>query len=241
MKIKYLVLPLFCISGSVEAKVARLVTFPIPLFVESKDKGSFLKLANEISSRTKSKFKVEVLTSNKAKLAFSNGKAEGFFPGMDNSVPKDALKSTPFYIRTNFIFYREKRPLKTFKELYGKNVGLTFRYHYPAEIQENSKVKFIYADDDVANMRRLADGTIDAFIVEERSGLRALELSKVQGINYSRENPVSSQDCYFAFRNDEEGQNLLKEFNTVLEQMKADGSLQKVLKLTEPSVMKSNL
>ncbi len=241
MKLKYLVLPLFCFSGSVEAKVARLVTFPIPLFVEGKEKGSFLKLTEEIAARSQTKFKVDILTSNKAKLAFSNGKAEGYFPGMDNSVPKDALKSIPFYVRTNFIFYRDKTPYKTFKELYGKNVGLTFRYHYPAEIQENSQVKFIYADDDVANMRRLADGTIDAFIVEERSGLRALELSKVRGINYSRENPVSNQDCYFAFRNDDDGRSLLKEFNSVLEKMKADGSLQKVLKLSEPSVMKSNL
>lgn len=239
MKILFWILPLICIAGSVEAKVASLVTFPIPLLVENKEKGLFIDLTREIASHVKTKFKVQVLTSNKAKLAFFNGKAEGYFPGLDNSVPKDAVKTAPFYVRTNYIFYRDSKPFRDLKELYGKNVGLTFRYHYPSVIQENTKIKFSYADDDVTNMKKLAAGDIDAFIAEERSGLRALEVSKAKGVSYSKESPVSNQDCYFAFKNDQEGKNLQKEFNSALEKMKADGSLQRVLNLSEPFALKN--
>jgi polar amino acid transport system substrate-binding protein len=234
MKILFWVLPLVCIAGSVEAKVASLVTFPIPLLVENKDKGLFIDLTREISAHVKTKFKIQVLTSNKAKLAFFNGKAEGYFPGLDNSIPKDAVKTVSFYVRTNYIFYRETKPFKFIKDLYGKNVGLTFRYHYPSVIQDNPKIKFSYSDDDVTNMKKLAAGDIDAFIAEERSGLRALEVSKAKGVAYAKESPVSNQDCYFAFKNDQEGRELQKEFNVALEKMKADGSLQRVLNVSEP-------
>ncbi|UYL08126.1 ABC transporter substrate-binding protein [Bdellovibrio sp. SKB1291214] len=239
MKILCWVLPLFCIAGSVEAKVANLVTFPIPLLVENKEKGLFIDLTREIASHVKTKFRVQVLAANKAKLAFFNGKVEGYFPGLDNSVPKDAVRTIPFYVRTNYIFYRENKPFKELKDLYGKNVGLTFRYHYPSQIQDNTKIKFSYAEDDIANMKRLAAGDIDAVIVEERSGLRALEISKAKGVSYSKESPVSNQDCYFAFKNDQEGRSLQKEFNVALEKMKADGSLQRVLNQSEPFAFKN--
>lgn len=234
----WIVLPFICIACSVEAKVARLVTFPIPLMVEGKDKGAFINLTNEIANRNSTKFEVDIVTSNKAQLQFSNGLAQGYFPGMDNSVPKDALRTTPFYVRVNFIFYREGKSFRTLKALHGKSVGLTFRYHYPSEITDDTKINFSFADDDVSNMKRLAEGTIDAFIAEERSGLRALELSKAKGITYSKDNPVSSQDCYFAFKNDGTGKILLQEFNATLEKMKEDGSLDKVLNISEPPSIK---
>ncbi|WP_413584084.1 substrate-binding periplasmic protein [Bdellovibrio sp. HCB274] len=231
MKTLLLLISLFTsLSTFAETKEVRLVTFPIPLLVESQNQGVFLNLTQEIARRVPVKFKIDILKSNKAKLEFFNGLATGYFPGMDNSTPKDALRSDPFYVRTNYIFYRGKNPFKTLKDLRGKKVGLTFRYHYPPEIQGDLKIKFTYADDDVTNMRRLSDGTIDAFIAEERSGLRALELSRAKEISYSKENPVSSQDCYFAFKNDEQGKVLLKEFNSALAKMKQDGTLQKVLK-----------
>ncbi|WP_413574475.1 substrate-binding periplasmic protein [Bdellovibrio sp. HCB290] len=220
------------------AKEVRLVTFPIPLMVEGRSDGLFLNLTHEIANRVSVKFKVDVVKSNQAKLEFFNGLASGYFPGMDNSTPKDALRSIPFYVRTNYIFYRSGSAFKTLKDLRGKKVGLTFRYHYPPEIQGDTKIKFSYADDDITNMRRLSEGIIDAFIVEERSGLRALELSRSKDISYNKDSPVSSQNCYYAFRNDEEGRVLLKEFNSALTKMQEDGSLQKVLKFGEPSAIK---
>ncbi|WP_413581551.1 substrate-binding periplasmic protein [Bdellovibrio sp. HCB288] len=238
MKTLFLVPFLIGILSVAQGKEARLVTFPIPFMVEGEQEGLFVNLTREIAQRVPVKFKVDIVKSNRAKLEFFNGLAAGYFPGMDNSTPKDALKTVPFYVRTNYIFYRENKPFQNLKDLRGKKVGLTFRYHYPPQIQSDTKIDFIYADDDVTNMRRLSESIIDAFIVEEKSGLRALELSRAKGISYNKDNPVSSQDCYFAFRDNEEGRVLVKEFNSALLKMKEDGSLQRILKLSESSAVK---
>ncbi|UXR63551.1 transporter substrate-binding domain-containing protein [Bdellovibrio bacteriovorus] len=211
------------------AKPLVLATFTIPLMVETPDKGLFISLTREIAKRNSRAVDIVVLPTGKTLLAFSNAKVDGFFPALDVYVPKTSAKSSPFYHKVDYVFYRKSSPLRSIKDLEGKKVGLTFRYPYGKDLINNKKIKFEYAADDVLNMRKLGQGLIDAFVVEERSGLKALQLSGERGIEFDKTQPLSEQTVYYAFHDNEEGRKLAALFSKTIEDMKKDGSLDRVL------------
>jgi polar amino acid transport system substrate-binding protein len=228
--LKILVLLFFWLPCFSTAKTVKMATFPIPLMVESEEKGIFISLAKELSARSNQTIAIQVKPAAKTLLAFSSGKVDGVFPGLDVNMPKNCARSIPFYHKTDFVFHRKDKPLKELKELEGKKVGLTFRYPYARELTANKKIKFEVAPSDVANMKKLGQGTIDAFVVEERTGLEALSLSGEKNITYDKEKPLSSQAVYFAFQGTAEGQELAAKFSKAIEEMQKDGSFDKIIK-----------
>ncbi len=216
------------------AKPLRLVTFPIPLMVENDKKGIFIDLTREIAKRNKLEVTIDVIPAGNSILAFSSNKADGIFPALDVYVSKKSSRTVAFYEKTDFVFYKKGKPLVKVSDLEGKKIGLTFRYPYTKELLDNKKIHFEFAEDDVTNMRKLGKGSIDAFIVEERSGLRALELSGVLGVEYQSAKPISRQDVYFAFQDDEIGRRLSEIFSKTISKMKADGSYEKIM-ISRPS------
>ncbi|WP_413584421.1 substrate-binding periplasmic protein [Bdellovibrio sp. HCB274] len=228
------ILWLFLFSLSAQAKTS-FVTFPIPLMVESSTEGVFIDLTRDIAQRSKTDVKIDVLPTGNAILKFTTGEADGFFPALDVYTPKNSVRTVPFYEKVDYVFYRKVKPLKSIKDLEGKKVGLTFRYPYAVELTSNRRIKFVFSDDDVSNMKKLADGAIDAFVVEERSGVRALELSRAKGIAFDSENPLSRQEVYYAFKDTEGGRRMAKSFSEIIQQMKKDGSLDKLLSYRKKS------
>ncbi|WP_413574778.1 substrate-binding periplasmic protein [Bdellovibrio sp. HCB290] len=205
------------------------MTFPIPLMVESSTEGVFINLTRDIAKRSKTDLKIDVLPTGNAILKFTSGEVDGLFPALDVYTPKNSVRSLPFYEKVDYVFYRKTSPLKTIKDLEGKKVGLTFRYPYAVELTTNRRIKFVFSGDDVTNMKKLAEGSIDAFVVEERSGLRALELSRAKGIAFDPDSPLSKQEVYYAFQDTEGGRSMAKAFSDIILQMKKDGSLDKLL------------
>ncbi|MNL31060.1 cystine transporter subunit [compost metagenome] len=206
-----------------------MVTYPIPLMVVSEDKGIFVQLTKELSARTNQRIHIQVKPASKSILAFSTGEVDAIFPGLDVIMPKNCAKSDAFYVKTDFIFYRKNKPYREIKDLEGKKVGLTFRYPYVRELTGNKKIKFEMAPNDVANMKKLGQGQIDAFVVEERSGLEALSLSGEKDIAYDKDKPLSKQSVYFAFQNTPEGARLAEKFTKAINEMKKDGSFDRIL------------
>jgi|GEM_PF-728039 ABC-type amino acid transport/signal transduction systems, periplasmic component/domain len=224
---------IFFVTPSVfAAKTVKMATYPIPLMVENEDKGIFVQLAKELGLRTQQKIVIEVKPASKSILAFSTGEVDAIFPGLDVIMPKNCAKSEPFYLKTDFIFYRTDKPLRDLKHLEGKKVGLTFRYPYAKELTANKKIKFELAPNDVVNMKKLASGAIDAFVVEERSGLEALKVSGEKNISYDKERPLSKQSVYFAFQNNSEGEQLAEKFSKAILEMKKDGSFDRIINAT---------
>lgn len=211
------------------AKPLVLATFTIPLMVESPEKGLFISLTREIAKRNSRTVDIVVLPTGKTLLEFSNGKVDGIFPALDVYVPKSSAKSTPFYRKVDYAFYRKSSPLRSIKDLEGKRVGLTFRYPYGKDLITNKKIKFEYASDDIQNMHKLGQGLIDAFVVEERSGLKALQLSGERNIDFDKTQPLSEQVVFYAFQDSEEERKLAEIFSKTIEAMKKDGSLDRVL------------
>ncbi|MEK2645496.1 substrate-binding periplasmic protein [Bdellovibrio sp. BCCA] len=217
----------------VSAKPLVLATFPIPLMVENTEKGLFINLTKEIAKRNNRDISIVVYPTGKTLLEFSNNKVDGIFPALDVYVPKLSARTAPFYYKTDYIFYKKNHPFKTIKDLEGRKVGLTFRYPYAQELVQNKKIKFEFAADDVLNMKKLGRGTIDAFVVEQRSGLKALQLSGEKDIEFDKDKPLSQQVVFYAFQNTEEGKMLAEIFSKTIESMKKDGSLSRVLAETE--------
>ncbi len=229
-----LYLVIFCFSffyivGAQGAKPVRIGTFQIPLMVESADRGVFVDLTKEIARRANVPIEIVVYPTAKTLIDFSNNKIDGFFPGLDVYIPKKAAKSQPFYSKVDFVFYRAKEPHYLISDLEGRKVGLTFRYPYDKALTGNKKIKIEFADDDVSNMKKLGSGLIDAFVVEERSGLQALKLSGESNISYNPQKPLSRQTVYYAFQDDEPGRELARKFSAAIEEMKMDGSFDTLL------------
>jgi polar amino acid transport system substrate-binding protein len=209
----------------------RMGTYPIPKMVESEDRGVFIDLAREVAKRAGYVLDLEIAPPPRIVGDFSQGKFDGFFPALDVLlVFGAAAKSSPVYTKQDFAFFRkEGAELRTIEDLEGKRVGITRGYPYAAELMSNRKILFDSADDDVTNMKKLASGRIDAFVVEERNGLEALKKSGGVSVTYDATKPISRQAVYFAFKSTPEGKSAAEAFSRALGEMKKDGSLAKIL------------
>jgi ABC-type amino acid transport substrate-binding protein len=84
-------------------------------------------------------------------------------------------------------------------------------------------------DTDYANLRKLIAGRLDAFILDEKTGIRALEANGLtQQVQYDAKRPVFRQEVYYAFQNNAEGKALAERFSVALERLKRDGRYQKI-------------
>jgi polar amino acid transport system substrate-binding protein len=216
--------------GVGEAKTYKIGTFLIPLMVEDADHGVFVELFKEVAKRTGEDFELAVYPTQRTQKLFHDGELDGFFPASDKSAGEKAAKSAPFYSKNNVVFVRKGTPYiyKT-AQLEGKKVGLTKGYTYSEDILTNPNITLEYADSDVINMRKLSKERIDAFIVEEQSGLKALVESGVADIVYDPEKPLSGIRIFFAFQATEEGQTIAEKFSKALVDMKANGTFETIM------------
>lgn len=226
-----MVLCLIPLTGGAETKSYTMGSFPIPLMVEDHEHGVFVELFHEVVKRIGEPIALEVYPTQRTQKLFTEGSIIGFFPASDKSAGEKVAKSRPFYSKKNVIFVRQDDPYITeVDQLKGKMVGLTKGYTYGPEITEDPDIAVEYADSDVLNMRKLSKGRLDAFIVEEQSGLKAVEESGVSDVVYDPQKPLSSITIFFAFQDTEEGRVLAEKFSTALLAMEADGSFDEIMK-----------
>ncbi len=231
---------LFCIivvvvfSDFVFAGSCKFVTFPIPLMVESADKGVFIQLTKEIGKRSGLDITIKVLPTKRAVHEFNNAEFDGFFPGLDVMFNRKISPSMEIYIKEDYAFTRKESSLvSTMEGLNGKTIGITLGYPYAKKIIGNKSLKFENANSDLINMKKLSAGRIDVFIVEEKSGLKALDLSKVTNIVYPEKKPLSKQKVYYAFQPDEQGKQFALKISAALLSMKKDGTFGKIMSMAK--------
>ena len=212
------------------ASTVKMGSFQIPLMVESKDKGVFIELVKAIASRTGDQLEIIVAPPKRTVGSFAKGDIDGFFPCLDVMLQSDAAKSAPIYIKSDFAFTRSDTPkISDIKALEGKTVGITIGYPYAKELLTNKKIKLEQAESDVLNMKKLSKGRIDVFVVEEKTGVKALQESGASNIHYDKGKALSRQEVYFAFLSNAEGKALAAKFSKALADMKADGSFGKIM------------
>ncbi|MBF0360179.1 MAG: transporter substrate-binding domain-containing protein [Oligoflexia bacterium] len=223
-------LNLFLIN-SVIAKVYKIGSYPIPLMVVSKDKGVFVELAHEIAKKQGVEIEIVIAPPPETVKNFVDKKLDGFFPGLDVLIPVAFSKSESIYIKKDFAFYRKAGDmLNTLDKLKGKKVGLTEGYPYAKSVTENKSYSILFSPNDIINIKKLSASSLDAFIVEEKTGLKAVELAAAKDqVTYDPKMPISDQDVYFAFQGDADGKMLAQKYSDGLKAMKTDGSFSKIM------------
>lgn len=210
-----------------------IVTFPIPMHVESETKGLFIELTREIAKVTDTEITIKVMPPPRAAHDYAEGKFAGMFPALDvNFSPGQHITRTAESLdcKEDFVFTRKGAPfLKSIGDLAGKRVGITRGYPYARDVTDNKSYTVEAALSDEANIRKLIAGHLDAFVLDEKTGLQAFEkLGLTAQMQYDPKLPVSRQDVYYAFQNTAEGQQLATRFSQGLAKLKADGRYQKI-------------
>lgn len=224
------------VASASQNKTLHVVTMPIPMMVENSERGAFISLTREIAKRNHLKIDIAVVPPGRSILAFTNGQADIMFPALESFLPKKYHRSIHFYEKIDYVFYRKKHKLETIHDLEGKKVGLIFRYHYAKELTENKKIQFEFASDEFANMKKLQEGRVDALVLEEQSGMQALQASKMNDIEYNKERPVSKQLVFYAFQSSAEGHSLAHIFSKTIQAMKSDGSFDAIISNHQPKI-----
>jgi len=219
-------------AGTAQAELP-VTSYPIPVHVESATSGLFIDLAQAVASEAHQPIRISVQPPPRAVQSFSSGSQAILFPALDVLFPvgtpivrsKEAIDC-----KEDFVFTRRGAPLlNSLADLKGKRVGITRGYPYAREVSESSLYTVEPANTDDANLRKLIAGRLDAFILDEKTGIRALQKDGLtQQVQYDPKHPVSRQEVYYAFQNNAEGKALAEQFSTALEKLKRDGRYQKI-------------
>ncbi len=218
-------------TSNVFAGGCTLGSYPIPLMVENQNKGVFIELTREIAQRSGLDVTIKVYPTKRTVMNFNKNIIDGFFPALDVMINKKVSKSEEMYFKEDFVFFKKGSPsISTIEGLRGKKVGITLGYPYARKITENKEFKIETAPSDVANLKKLAAGRIDAFIVEKQSGLKALKQSGMSNIiTYDQNKPISRQKVYYVFQADAKGKDFAAKFSKALSSMKKDGTFGRIM------------
>jgi len=213
-------------------------TFPIPLMVESKTEGVFIELTNELIKRLGVSARIRVSPPQRSINDLVKGRVDALFPALDAFfVPDDVYTKSEelIYIKEDFVFTRKgDRMLTNIEDLEGRVVGVTRGYPYAPEIIRSNKFKLDYSLTDEICVQKLIIGRIEAFIVEEKTGIRAFEKQGVKNLmQYNSKTPISKQDVYYATGRNGKGRHLAESISDALGSMKKDGTFEKILRKAE--------
>lgn len=204
-------------------------TFAIPVHVEGPNKGLFVQVVQEAAVLAKlPAVQVEVYAPQRAVRSLATGESDALFPALDIHFEsgKPVVRSDDALdCKEDFVFTRKGTPaLATVEALRGKRVGITRGYPYSREVTDNTAFVIEEAMSDETNIRKLVAGRIDAFVLDEKTGVKAFEaLGLTAEMQYDRRRPVSRQEVYVAFKDSPEGRAMAKQFSDGLRQLKASG------------------
>lgn len=207
--------------------------YPIPLLVEDSTHGLFIDLTNAIAEKAGLEIEISVVPSKRIVRYFQEQQIDVLLPGLDVffSAENQPIKSESIAVKKDYIFTRKETSLlKSIKDLEGKTVGITLGYPYTQELLENSSITFDQVPTDEQNAKKLVAGRVEAFVVEETTGLQAFEqIGGLDQVHYDPEAPIAKIYAYYAFQPTEKGQQLEQVFSEVIRQMKQDGTFAEIM------------
>jgi polar amino acid transport system substrate-binding protein len=213
------------------AESVSIATFPIPLMVESKDKGVFIELTRALAKEAGFELTIVVLPPQRTLQEFSAHKVDGVFPGLKALMPESYVRSGLVYMKNDYAFtVKGSPPLATVAALSGKRVGITSGYPYAKKLMADNSIHFDVANSDDQNVKKLLAGRLDAFVVEEKSGLKAFSNNGSRNkVFYNPAQPISEQDVFYAFQEGARGERLAAEFSRALVALKDNGTFARIM------------
>ncbi|MCK7615060.1 substrate-binding periplasmic protein [Roseibium sediminicola] len=208
----------------------------IPFFIESADKGAFIDLIRTAARRANLDAQIEVFPKIRALSLFQNGRVDALLPHSSAGQPVSAYKSVPILTKRDFVFVRKGTEIpRTVKDLEGMRIGLTRQYAYPDTLTSNDKIDFSREpSSDLENIRMLALGRFDGAIVEERSGLEAIQQTGLGMIVYDKNYPINELLVWLLFTKTDCGRYQMESMNVELRHMQSNGEWSAILRGIPP-------
>jgi len=223
----FLLLSAFAFSS----ETLTIATFHIPLMVESKDEGVFIELTEALAKEAGLELTIIVLPPQRALQELAAQKVDGVFPGLKVLMVGSYERSELIYVKRDYVFtIKGNPPIETIEELSGKHVGVTSGYPYVKKLTSNESINLDVANSDNQNVKKLTSGRIDAFVVEERSGLKAfVDNGSQDEIFYNPSQPLSEQDVFYAFQKNIRGKVLADKISAALLVLKQNGTFERIM------------
>jgi len=213
------------------AETLTIATFPIPLMVESKDEGIFIELTQALAKEAGFELVIIVLPPQRALEDFEANNVDGIFPALKVTMPEKYVRSSLVYVKRDYSFtVKGKPPLEKIADLSGKLVAITSGYPYAEKLTTDKSIRFVVTNSDGQNVKMLLAGRVDAFVVEEKSGLEAFSNNgSRKQISYNPAQPLSEQDVFFAFQKNIRGKMLADRISAALVVLKANGTFARIM------------
>jgi len=212
-------------------------------FIESHDKGVGVDLLNEIVKRMHSRGHKIQLHYQPFKRIINNFIKNDFdiiFPIINAGSFKKAgyekwgfkqmpAHSMPMFTSGGFIIYSTINHIKydSINSLLGKRVGVIRGAYVPSILKDSKEIFVTELNKGVQSFKMLSKKRLDAFLVQKFWAQGILNESKLEGFHHGKE--FDTVMGSFIFHQNQEGLNLLAEFNYVIGSMILDKTYQKIL------------
>ncbi|MCK6256073.1 transporter substrate-binding domain-containing protein [Fictibacillus sp. KIGAM418] len=131
--------------------------------------------------------------------------------------------STPYYYSGPVLFVKKDSSIKGVKDIKGKNIAVAKGSTYESEAQKYAKDISVY-DSDVTALRALSEGKHDGVITDSITGKQAIK----KGFKVSEAETLGTSEQAIAVS--KKDKKLLKAINKALEELRKDGTLEKLSK-----------
>ena len=137
--------------------------------------------------------------------------------------------SIPMFTSGSFVIYSKKNRMKhdSLETLKGKNIGVIRGAYIPAKLKKSKEFAIVELNKGVQGFEMLNRDRLDGFLVHKFWAQGILEQNTFKNIHHGKE--FETIIGSFIFHQNQDGLNLLAEFNYVIGSMILDGTYKKIL------------
>lgn len=200
-----------------------------PLIYKEKGetKGLVVDIIKELEDKIGYDIQVEATNWKEAQNKLLSKKADALLQINQSPERKELYNFSSDLLKAEFCIFKraDDSSINNIYDLEHKKVG-TESLSYPSYILENYNINTVSIADSISGFKMVDSGKLDALIVDRWIGEYALARSKVSGIQIIEE-PIEVKYSHIAVLKGEN--DLLDSINTGLEEIKSDGSMDKIL------------
>lgn len=241
IKMKILLAFFVLISGNnlLSQNSVRLASDVWPPFTDVEDEKSLaLDIVDSALSRSGIDVNYEIMGFEDVMNQIHLGEMDGSAALWYTSERSNFLLFSEPYLQNQLILVGKKGSdvgFYSFAEMDGKSIGAVANYAYTDPTDTGSKPTFVYAASDQENLEKLLSGQVDYILVDALliQYLLKYQINDVSALLEIGSQPMLTKTLHFALRkNTPKADAIIDDFNKQIEEMKVDGTYNKILGLS---------